>query len=37
MKGISKGEINSNVGTFGLAVGIGIVGAICAFKNKLFN
>lgn len=25
------------VGTFGLALGIGLVGAFVAFKNKIFN
>lgn len=33
----NKGDLNSNVGAFGLAVGIGLVGAYCAFKNKIFN
>ena len=36
-QGKNSSELNSNVGTFGLALGIGIVGAFCAFKNKIFN
>lgn len=30
-------ETNLSFGTVSLAVGIGLIGAFCAFKNKLLN
>lgn len=34
---IGDNKDNQSLGTFGLAVGIGIVGAFCAFKKNFFN